>query len=74
MTSPTPPDAELIRRAQAGDEDAFGTLAQAWHPRVFRWACGLLDDPDDADDVAQLVLVRLYANLGRFRGRARFST
>ena len=74
MNSQTPPDAELIQRAQAGDAAAFTALAEAWHPRVFRWACGILDDADDADDVAQQVLVRLYANLGRFRGQARFST
>lgn len=72
--SPPPSDAELIRRAQEGDDGAFTALATAWHPRVYRWACGMLDDPDDADDVAQQVLVRLYANLGRFRGLARFST
>jgi len=72
--SPPPSDAELIRRAQEGDDDAFTALAVTWHPRVFRWACGLLDDPDDADDVAQQVLVRLYTHLGRFRGLARFST
>lgn len=72
--SPPHPDAELIRRAQGGDEEAFTALATAWHPRVFRWACGMLDDPDDADDVAQQVLVRLYTHLGGFHGRARFST
>jgi RNA polymerase sigma-70 factor (ECF subfamily) len=72
--SPPPSDAELIRRAQEGDEEAFTALAVSWHPRVLRWACGLLDDPDDADDVAQQVLVRLYTHLGRFRGLARFST
>jgi RNA polymerase sigma-70 factor (ECF subfamily) len=72
--APPPSDAELIRRAQEGDDEAFTALAVAWHPRVFRWACGMLDDPDDADDVAQGVLVRLYAHLGRFRGQARFST
>jgi RNA polymerase sigma-70 factor (ECF subfamily) len=72
--SPPPSDAELIRRAQEGDDDAFTALAVTWHPRVFRWACGLVDDPDDADDVAQQVLVRLYTHLGRFRGLARFST
>jgi RNA polymerase sigma-70 factor (ECF subfamily) len=67
-------DAELIRRAQEGDDAAFAALAAAWHPQVFRWACGMVEDPDDADDVAQQVLVRLYAHLGRFRGQARFST
>jgi RNA polymerase sigma-70 factor (ECF subfamily) len=72
--SPPPSDAELIRRAQEGDDEAFTALAIAWHPRIYRWACGLLDDPDDADDVAQQVLVRVYTHLGRFRGLARFST
>jgi len=71
---PSPSEAELLRRAQAGDDEAFTRLVEAWHPRVFRWAAGMLDDADDADDVTQHVLVRLYAHLPRFRGHASFST
>jgi len=72
--SPPPDDADLIRKAQAGDEEAFATLVDTWHPRILRWATGLLDDADDADDIAQQVLVRLYGKLSSFRGAARFST
>jgi RNA polymerase sigma-70 factor (ECF subfamily) len=76
VTTPraSPPEGDVLRRAQAGDDEAFTRLVETWHPRVFRWACGMLDDPDDADDVAQRVLMRLYTHLSRFRGGARFST
>jgi len=67
-------DVDLIRRAAEGDDDAFTVLVTRWHGTVYRWAAGMTGDPDDADDVAQQVLVRLYAHLGRFRGSARFST
>jgi RNA polymerase sigma-70 factor (ECF subfamily) len=69
-----PPDAELLRLAQAGDEAAFTSLALAWHPQIHRWAAGLVADADDADDVAQTVLVRLFEHLPGFRGTARLST
>jgi RNA polymerase sigma-70 factor (ECF subfamily) len=74
LTVPDPPADDLLDRARAGDEEAFAALAEAWHPRIFRWACGLLGDPDDADDVAQQVLVRFYTHLDGFRRSARLST
>jgi len=67
-------DVDLIRRTAEGDDEAFAALVARWHGTVYRWAAGMTGDPDDADDVAQQVLVRLYAHVGRFRGEARFST
>jgi len=69
-----PPDDELLRLAQSGDDAAFTSLALAWHPRIHRWATGMLDDPDEADDVAQTVLMRFFEHLPGFRGTARLST
>jgi RNA polymerase sigma-70 factor (ECF subfamily) len=69
-----PTDADLIRNARAGSEPAFRDLVERWHPRIHRWAMGMVDDPDDADDVTQQVLVRLHLRLGRFRGDSAFGT
>lgn len=64
----------LVARAAEGDEDAFRRLAERFHPRIYRWALARTGDPDEADDVAQEVLVRIYRSLGEFAGRARFAT
>lgn len=65
---------ELVRRAQAGDEAAFERLARRFYARIQRWALARTADPDDADEVAQQVLLRLHRGLAGFDGRARFTT
>jgi RNA polymerase sigma-70 factor (ECF subfamily) len=41
---------------------------------VRRWAGRLTRDGDDAEDVAQLVLLRLHERIGEFERRSRFSS
>ena len=65
--------ASLIGAAREGDEEAWSRLVRAVHPRVYRWALGLCRDPDEADDIAQDALVRLYRHLPGFAGRSRFT-
>lgn len=64
----------LVEKAQAGDQQALTDLLRGCHPQVHRWALSLTADPDDADDVAQDVLVRVHRNLGKYGARSRFTT
>src|SRR3989441_6084028 len=66
--------APLVPRALAGDATARDALLRACHATVYRWALVHMGDPDDADDVAQEVLVRLATRLDRYAGRSRFTT
>jgi RNA polymerase sigma-70 factor, ECF subfamily len=66
--------ADLLPRAQAGDAAARDELLRRCHGTVYRWALVQTGDPDDAEDVAQEVLVRLHRYVGRYSGRARFTT
>jgi RNA polymerase sigma-70 factor (ECF subfamily) len=66
--------AELARRARAGSGAAFEALAARVRDRVRGWATRLTHDHDDAEDVAQLVLLRLHRHVGEFEGRSRFTT
>ncbi|MGH7546049.1 MAG: RNA polymerase sigma factor [Gemmatimonadota bacterium] len=68
------PDADLVRRAQAGDEEAFADLVRRIHRKVYRWALARTGDPDDAEDATQRVLIRLHTHLGTYRAQAAFST
>ena len=66
--------ASLAARARSGNSGAFEELAARVRGRVARWAGRVVRDPDDADDVAQLVLMRVATRLSSFDGRSRFST
>lgn len=65
----------LLRAASAGDGLACQRLVQRHLPRVHRLAQRLLDDADEAEDVAQELFLRLWqAGAGWREGEARLST
>jgi RNA polymerase sigma-70 factor (ECF subfamily) len=64
----------LFGDARRGDASAFDQLAGRVRGRVRRWALALTRDEDDADDVAQLVLLRLHQRMHQFDGRSRFTS
>jgi len=65
----------LIQRWQAGDERAANALYNHHRDSVFRLACGLLDNPADAEEVAQEALTYALVNIQRYDpGRASFAT
>lgn len=66
--------ASLAARARSGNSGAFEELAARVRGRVARWAGRVVRDADDADDVAQLVLMRVATRLSSFDGRSRFTT
>jgi RNA polymerase sigma factor (sigma-70 family) len=65
---------QLIRRARAGDEDAFAELVMMHADRVYGALRRFGLDPDEADEVAQEVFVRAWRGLARFQERSQFST
>jgi RNA polymerase sigma-70 factor (ECF subfamily) len=65
---------ELIRRAQAGNEDAFGTLMRSHYEHVYRLVNSMLRDDHSARDVCQEIWLTVWKNLSSFRGDAKFST
>jgi RNA polymerase sigma-70 factor, ECF subfamily len=69
-----PSDLELVRLAQAGDTQAFGTLVERNRRAVFRAALAAVGSPAEADDVAQDAFVAAYRKLSHFRGDAAFRT
>jgi RNA polymerase sigma-70 factor (ECF subfamily) len=65
---------ELIRRARAGDQEAFAELVMAHAERVYAALRRFGLDAGDADEVAQEVFLRAWRGLARFEERAQFST
>ena len=64
--APVPATEELARTARGGDRNAFEALVRRYQRRVFGLAYQHLRDPDEAQDLAQEVFVRLYRNLGHY--------
>src|SRR5215470_13711376 len=67
-------EAALIRAAQEGDQDAFEQLVRAYDQSVLRLAMNLLRSPEDARDVYQEAVLRVYRNLDSFRFDCSFHT
>lgn len=67
-------DRELVRRAQGGDEAAFGVLVERHGDRAYALALRILKSTSDAEEVAQDALVRAWRSLPRFRGDSAFSS
>jgi RNA polymerase sigma-70 factor, ECF subfamily len=74
VTSAERSEHELIRRARAGDQDAFAELVVLHADRIYGALRRFGLDTDEADEVAQEVFVRAWRGLPRFGERSRFST
>ena len=61
---------ELAERARAGEKEALGRLAGHLRPVVCRWALVMTADPDDAEDVAQFVVMKMLTSIKSFNGRS----
>jgi RNA polymerase sigma-70 factor (ECF subfamily) len=67
-------DLALVRRAQAGDTEAFGELVERNRRAVFRAALAAVGSATEADDVAQEAFVTAFQKLGGFRAESSFKT
>jgi RNA polymerase sigma factor (sigma-70 family) len=65
---------ELIQQLRAGDELAFKKLVETYQDMVFNTALGIVQNPEDAEDVAQEVFIQVYRSIDQFKGDARLST
>ena len=57
-------DFELIERARSGDDAAFGQVVSVYRKRILGTISRLIGRPEDVEDVAQDVFLRLYFSLG----------
>ena len=73
ITEP-PAERDLLDRARAGDESAFGDLVRQHHEYVFRLVLSVVRNETDARDVAQEVWIVIWKKLGSFRGDSKFTT
>jgi RNA polymerase sigma-70 factor (ECF subfamily) len=67
-------DRRLIARLQARDETAVHELAERYGPRIYQLALRQMKNPEDAEEVTQDVLLKVYRKIGAFRGDSALSS
>ena len=67
-------DQLLLARLQAGDETALRDLAEAYGSKIYQLAFRYLRNKEDAEEVTQDVLYKVYRKVGAFRGDAALSS
>lgn len=67
-------EAVLIEAAKSGDQEAFRHIVERYQGAVYNLAYRMLGNPDDAEDAAQEIFVRVYRQLARYDSSRKFST
>jgi RNA polymerase sigma-70 factor (ECF subfamily) len=64
----------LVNQLKQGDETAFKTIVDTWQDMVYNTALGIVQNAEDAEDIAQEVFVQVYQSINSFKGDSKFST
>lgn len=67
-------DPHLVARAQQGDLPAFEELVKKYQREIYQLACRLLQDPEEAKDMAQQTFLQAYMHIREFRQQSQFKT
>ena len=70
----TTSEAQLVAAAQQGDEAAFNELMAAHAREIRSYLYRMTASREDAEDLAQIVWVRVFRHLAKFEGRSSFRT
>jgi RNA polymerase sigma-70 factor, ECF subfamily len=70
----TPREHELITRLRAGDDRAVRELADQYTSRIFQLALRHMRNREDAEEVTQDVLLKVYRKVDAFRGDSALSS
>ena len=80
MTTDTNPvvrfdsDLELVKRAQAGDPDAFASLFHNHKARIYSVCLRMTNNTAEAEDLTQDAFLQVFRKLSTFRGDSALST
>jgi RNA polymerase sigma-70 factor (ECF subfamily) len=70
----SPSNAELIARAQRGEEKAFEILFDQYKKRVYSLCLRVTRNPAEAEDLTQDAFLQVFRKIHTFRGQSAFST
>jgi len=64
----------LVEQLKQGNETAFKNIVETWQNMVYNTALGIVQNAEDAEDIAQETFVQVYQSVGSFKGESKFST
>jgi RNA polymerase sigma-70 factor (ECF subfamily) len=64
----------LVEGLRSGAEEAYEALISRFQQPVFNLVCRLLSDPTESCDVVQEVFLKIFRNIGSFRGQSSLKT
>ena len=67
-------DEALLARLKAGDESAVRDMAEAYGSKIYQLAFRYLRNKEDAEEVTQDVLLKVYRKIDAFRGDSALSS
>ncbi|MCX8155759.1 MAG: sigma-70 family RNA polymerase sigma factor [Verrucomicrobiae bacterium] len=73
MAANSDPDSLLMLRVRKGDRQAFAELVEKYKQPLVNYIARTIQDPVEAEDLAQTVFVQVYKAAHRFRAQARFA-
>jgi|WetSurMetagenome_2_1015567.scaffolds.fasta_scaffold06610_4 RNA polymerase sigma-70 factor, ECF subfamily len=65
---------ELVRKAAAGDEQAFRAMLESHYTLIYSVVRGVAGQHGETDDIVQEVFIKIFRAIGDFRGDSRLST
>ena len=67
-------DEELIARFQKGDEQSYIELVKRYKDKLINFVFRLVSDRDQAEDIIQDTMLKLYTHKHYYKNIAKFST
>jgi len=67
-------ETQLVERLRQGDDSALGELAAAYGSKIFQLAFRYVKNREDAEEITQDVLMKVYRKIDHFRGDAALSS
>ena len=67
-------DYELVKQAASGDQSAFAELLNRYKNLVYSVVLRMVNDTEEANDLAQEIFIKLYRNLDKYQPEYKFST
>ena len=64
----------LLKKAKAGDVAAFEELVENYQKKLFNLAYRIVGNPEDAADMVQEALIRIFRSIAKFKEQSSFST
>ncbi|NLL71295.1 MAG: sigma-70 family RNA polymerase sigma factor [Epulopiscium sp.] len=67
-------DYEIIQQCLSGEKDAFGELVNRYKNLVYSVILRMINNAEEANDLAQEVFIKVYKNLDKYSPQYKFST